>query len=141
MSPEERRARQLVGARIGATIDSPGACEGCDRRHASDWAHRWARSGGGLWCPSNGLALCRVCHKWQHAHPIDAQVAGWTIVPEGGEAPVPAEVPVLTAYRGWVRLLPDGSIVQLKIRPTTGRRRRSMSRRPDLARRDLARPA
>jgi hypothetical protein len=141
VSPEERLARQLVGKRIGATIDSPGACEGCDREQATDWAHRWSRGQGGIWCASNGLALGRRCHSWQHANPIDAQVAGWTIVPEGDEVPVPAEIPVFTRYRGWVRLLPDGSVVRVGGRPATVRRRGTTARRAALSRLDLARPA
>lgn len=139
MKAEEKRARHLVAERIGATPDCPGACEGCDREAATDCAHRWARSGGGIWCPSNLLALGRKCHSWQHSFPIDAEVAGWTVVPEGGEPPVLEEIPVFTAYRGWVLLRQDGSIVRLGTRPTTGHRRRPAARRGDLARRELSR--
>lgn len=103
VSPEEKRARQLVKARSG------GRCEvGC-HEPASDWSHRVARSQGGPWCPSNGVALCAGHHRWLHANPAAARdQLGWRL----RSTDKPAEMPVLLAG-GWVLLDEDGGWTQV----------------------------
>jgi hypothetical protein len=102
---DEKRARQLVAERASGVSGGP-LCEGCLTARANDWAHRLHRSRGGLWCPTNGLAFCRDCHKFQHHRPVDAENIGWT-VPSGVD---PATVPVWLARWGSVYLLPDGGM-------------------------------
>jgi hypothetical protein len=103
VNAQEKRARQLVAERASGVTGGP-LCEGCLTERAHDWAHRIARGRGGAWCPTNGLALCRGCHSFQHKRPIEAEAMGWT-VPTGSD---PATVPVWTARWGLVYLLPDG---------------------------------
>lgn len=105
MNADEKRARQLVKERASGVSGGP-MCEGCLTSRAHEWCHRIARGRGGLWCPSNGLALCRFHHSWQHAHPVEAEAMGWT-VPTRTD---PATVPAWTARWGLVYLLPDGSM-------------------------------
>lgn len=101
----ETEARALVEERSG------GNCEGCGRP-ATNFAHRCARSGGGLWLPSNGLRLCGSgntgCHGWATLNPTDAEVAGWRVLSGEHPADVPAWIrsPFLL---GWHLLGDDGT--------------------------------
>lgn len=113
VTPEERRARKLVGLR------SRGRCEGCLRPGPTEWAHRVSRAQGGPWSAVNGLALCGDltgghaptagggCHPWSHSaagRPI-CEKRGWILRRNQD----PATVPVLFA-RGLVLLAADGSV-------------------------------
>lgn len=100
VTPEERRARALVRERSG------GACELC-ARPATDWSHRKRRSQGGLWCPSNGLHLCRADHSRvdNSCDPVPV-FSGWH-VPSWGD---PETTPVYLPRHGWVLLRPDGGL-------------------------------
>lgn len=94
-----------------------GMCEvqvvpGC-RQGEPEWHHRQSRRADDH-RPSNGLAVCRPCHNWLHAHPREAVAHGW-IVLVAGNLP-PAEVAVLLHPRGtgpavWVNLSPGGTYV------------------------------
>ncbi|QWS68233.1 HNH endonuclease [Gordonia phage VanLee] len=96
---DEPQARAIVTER------SQGICEACGRARATDWSHRIARSRGGLWCPTNGLHLCRADHAWIHAHQEKARALGAIVETHLN----PAEVPVRTRH-GRVLLHPDGSM-------------------------------
>jgi len=109
-TPEERRARRLVRARA-----ADGRCEGCRQWLASDYAHRIARSQGGIWSPSNALALCsdlttppgvQGCHSWTHANPEKARDLGWML----RRSDDPLTAPACLYGIGWVLLHPDGSM-------------------------------
>lgn len=93
------RARQLVTQR------SQGACEICDHARATDWHHRQARSQGGTWAPSNGLHLCRDCHRMVTEQPDAARRWGW-VVPQWQN---PAEVAARLLHLGWVYLDDQGN--------------------------------
>lgn len=67
-----------------------GHCEGCGRFGDTQWAHRARRSQGGLWSPSNGLALCHRCHAWAHEEPNLAKGLGWEL--DGRADPAEAAV-------------------------------------------------
>lgn len=115
-SPEENQARALVAAR------SNGTCEGCGWAPASEWAHRVARSRGGLWAASNGLHLCSSgdprspwggglgCHEWSHKNPVEARSVGW-ILRRGQDS---TAIPVLLPVIGWALLADDGSITPIE---------------------------
>lgn len=47
----------------------------------SDWHHRRKRSvkDRHQHCACNGVLLCRTCHTWAHAHPVEAKVAGFVV--------------------------------------------------------------
>lgn len=87
----EAVGRERTDARCG------GRCEGCGRPGCQNFAHRIARSGGGLWLPSNGLRLCGSgstgCHGWATHNPDAAEGCGWRIL--SGEHPL--DVPA------WIR--------------------------------------
>lgn len=101
VSPEEKRARQLVRAR------SNGACEGCDQARATDWSHRIGAGVGGPWCPSNGMHMCWTCHDSIGARPGAARdERGWRLK----STDRPAEMPALHAVHGWVLLDADGDL-------------------------------
>jgi hypothetical protein len=103
----EAKARQIVTARSG------GRCELCRNNKADSWAHRRSRGQGGLWTPSNGLALCGSgtsgCHGWTEHNPTLAAAGGWRLVHDHRD---PAEVPVWLApaltWPGWWLLDDDG---------------------------------
>lgn len=97
---EERRARAVVWERAQAR------CERCGRAPATDWSHRKARSQGGRWCATNGLALCSACHQQCHASPALAYEQGWHV----RSTQDPATTPVWLAGRGLVLLRADGSV-------------------------------
>lgn len=101
--PEEKHARELVAARSG------GSCEGCGRPGPIDWSHRVARSQGGPWSASNGLALCRPDHEWAHANPVEARSVGWMLRRHED----PATAPALLHGVGWVLLGDDGSVTPI----------------------------
>lgn len=33
--------------------------------------------------PDQCVCLCRACHDWVHAHPVEATAEGW-LIPSGG---------------------------------------------------------
>ena len=77
-----------------------GRCERCGARPAVDAHHRKLVSQGGPDVASNLAALCRECHSWCHAYPLDARAGGW----------------IVTAGTDWAKkalLLWDGSVVTL----------------------------
>lgn len=96
----ERRARRIVGRRSG------GWCEACDRYSATDWHHRLNRSQGGLWCPSNGMHLCRTCHHLITTEREVAKERGWALEPHQ----VPTASRCLFARIGYVLLSPAGDV-------------------------------
>ncbi|HEY8590216.1 MAG TPA: HNH endonuclease signature motif containing protein [Naasia sp.] len=93
-------ARRLVHAR------SEGLCERCGSAWATDWHHRQNRSQGGVWCPSNGLDLCRSCHADIGQFPTPAYVAGFLV----RRFAIPANQPVRLHLHGWSLLNRDGSV-------------------------------
>lgn len=103
----EAEARTVVAGR------AMGRCEVC-RRQANNWAHRVARSQGGLWTPSNGVLMCGSgttgCHGWCHHNRPDARTGGW-ILDAGAD---PREVAVwlapLSLWPGWWFLEDDGTL-------------------------------
>jgi hypothetical protein len=107
VSPEEKRARQLVRARSGRV------CEGCSQARATNWAHRVGRGQLGPWCPTNGLDLCGSgttgCHGWATANPKAARAKGWVL----RSTDQPGELPALHALHGWILLDEDGGWVQV----------------------------
>lgn len=70
---------------------------------------------------SNGLLLCRDCHRWVEANRAAAYEHGW-LVPIGGD---PTATPVLLWDRRLVLLAPDGSYRRVtpppEIPPSAGR--------------------
>ena len=54
---------------------SSNAAEACERR-VTDAHHVLARSQGGADDLSNGLGLCRHCHRWVHDNRPEAQALG-----------------------------------------------------------------
>lgn len=102
----EERGRAVVMAR------SSGKCEGCGQIAALEFSHRIARSRGGGWEPSNGLALERKCHQWAHAHPDLARAAGWHLDTNAVPAEEPAWLRVWLSHSGgWIRLEDTGLYV------------------------------
>lgn len=100
-SKQEEQGRRLVEARAGLS------CEGCGLQPWSEWSHRIARSRGGTWRASNGLALCSSCHHGIcHGEPEIARALGW-VVRTGRDT---TTVPVSLAGRGLVLLADDGSV-------------------------------
>jgi hypothetical protein len=104
----EAAGRRVVWARSNGTLDEdePPQCEACGTTQGVQWSHRIARSRGGSWAPSNGVALCLVEHGWAHSFPTAAGRLGWH-VRTGFD---PRTVPVWLA-RPWPGfwLLPDAS--------------------------------
>lgn len=98
MKNEEKEARKLVSDRSG------GICEICSANRATDWHHRKNRSQGGKWRASNGLDLCRPCHRMVTATEANFYVLGWLVKSWQDEA----EVPVSTAAFGPVLLDDEG---------------------------------
>jgi hypothetical protein len=66
-----------------------GRCERCDLAQPTDPHHRVLRGQGGLDVPSNLAALCRGCHDWCHANPLDAAEDGWIVPAPHDWRPVP----------------------------------------------------
>lgn len=94
----EDAGRKVVWSRSRASLDDdvPVVCEACGTTRGVQWSHRIARSRGGTWAPSNGVALCLVEHGWAHSFPDTARRLGWH-VRTGLD---PREVPVWLA-RPW----------------------------------------
>jgi hypothetical protein len=104
-SKQEEQGRRLVGARAGLS------CEGCGLQPWSEWSHRIARSRGGTWRASNGLALCASCHHdICHGEPEIARALGWVVRTGRDTSTVPASL----AGRGLVLLADDGSVTPYK---------------------------
>lgn len=108
---DETEARHIGRERAG------GICEGCKCRTATDWAHRIARSQGGLWTPSNGVMLCRWCHMDDHAHPERAYRRGRMLRRHQDPATTPVYLDVWCG-EGWY-LLTDWGGYQLTENPYT----------------------
>jgi len=81
--------------------------------------HRVARGMGGTrWLginlPSNLLTLCGSgttgCHGWVESHPEWAQAHGWSVSVHGRDQ---VHLIHVWTWRGWVRLNPDGTLMQL----------------------------
>lgn len=68
------------------------------------WHHRQSRRGG-IHGPENGLAACRPCHDWVHAHPGTSRANGWIVTMF---CPDPATVPVKVHGR-WITLTHEGT--------------------------------
>ncbi|WP_280420058.1 HNH endonuclease [Nocardia carnea] len=87
-----------------------GRCERCGRPGQTTIHHRRKKGQGGLWAPSNLLALCghgtAGCHGWVEANPTAAHEAGlWLFYSE-----IATEVRVpLWWWPDPVRLTDDGS--------------------------------
>lgn len=90
MNAQETRARLVVAER------SSGICEVCHREWATDWHHRLNRSQGGMWAASNGLHLCRRCHRIITTHPTWATELGYAVEP--GNDPAATPIRYLTEY-------------------------------------------
>jgi hypothetical protein len=113
VTPEERWARAVVKARSG------GWCElGCGRE-AQSWSHRVAKSQGGPWDATNGLALCSLgtgdpgCHTTIGRTNIPAGLAGrWRLNSWDDPATEPVWIRPSEAALdpGWYLLLPDGGL-------------------------------
>lgn len=88
-----------------SVILRPGKCERCGHWYATEAHHRWLRSQQGPDLASNLAALCRDCHNWAHANPVQARIGGWMLI--AGDKP--AEVPVTLASGLRARLRDDGS--------------------------------
>lgn len=77
-----------------------------------EWHHRQRRGHAHDHAPSNGIAGCRPCHSYIHAHPEESRDRGW-IVPTTTS---PAVVPALVRRRGvdppqLVTLTPGGTYI------------------------------
>lgn len=57
-----------------------GRCARC-LMAGTDWHHRRSRrvKDEHQHCPCNGVWLCRACHLWAHAHPVEAIAAGFVV--------------------------------------------------------------
>lgn len=75
---------------------------------ATEWHHRKMRSQGGAHQVANGLAVCKSCHMYFHAHPAIAYSNGWLVRSHLD----PASVPVKRRDR-LVRLFDDGSFEEV----------------------------
>lgn len=94
MPPEVYAAVMGDRARYRCEIGVPRVCT----LNAAEWAHRQRRQRGND-VPSNGLAACRECHAWCHAHPVEAKAKGWMV---HSHHPDPAGVPVLIRRKWWM---------------------------------------
>ncbi|MFM8798725.1 MAG: HNH endonuclease signature motif containing protein [Fluviibacter sp.] len=84
-------------------------CEVCGVGGPLEHHHRKNRSAGGLWEPSNIIALCCSCHRRVTVNPKWGCDNGLH-VPAWKDA---ASVGVLTYGRLWVALLPNGQTERL----------------------------
>lgn len=112
MQTRHRSTGPTVATRGALFQRSGGMCEmalpDCDYR-ATEVAHRISRKMGGrrgeALAKSNQLSnlihACSACHRWTHAHPVEAQHFGLMLE----EWMVPGEVSVL--YRAEIRVLLD----------------------------------
>jgi hypothetical protein len=69
----EDRTRAAVHARSG------GVCEFCQKKRATEKAHRVGRGVRGEWNPGNILDLCSGCHHHSHMNPDWANAQGLII--------------------------------------------------------------
>ncbi len=95
-----------------------GACEirmeGWCQGRAREWQHRLPKGRGGLYVPSNGLAVCGHgnsdgCHGYIHQHPTISVEKGWTLPTGSDPALEPAEVWVWGHYQVRALLDDDGA--------------------------------
>ena len=59
-----------------------GRCERCGVPAPNgEWHHRRSRSvhDEHQHCPCNGAWLCSTCHRWAHAHPVEARNTGFIV--------------------------------------------------------------
>lgn len=104
----ESRGRRIVRERSG------GLCELDGFRPAESWSHRIARSRGGTWAPSNGLATCgdgvRLCHGWLEANPTWAGEGRWHIrrLHQANPLDIPVYLRPLDLEPGWFLLDDEG---------------------------------
>ena len=101
MSRIPEKSRTIVATR------DMGRCVRCNSGASHEYHHRRGRSvpGAHQHCPGNGITLCRTCHAWVHAHPIESRAMGW-IVSRHAE---PDETLLYTAQFGWVQYHHEGS--------------------------------
>lgn len=73
-NPIPLRSRVLVETR------EQDRCLRCGMR-GSEWHHRRKRSikDEHQHCSCNGVLLCKTCHVWAHAHPVEAKVKGFIV--------------------------------------------------------------
>jgi hypothetical protein len=95
---------EMVEGRAQVMHRALGVCEvrvteDC-RRREPEWHHRQSRRTG-RHGPENGLAACRSCHGWVHAHPEEATRNGW-IVPTWAE-PEDVRALIVGVYRTLTR--------------------------------------
>lgn len=89
------------------------ACFRCGCGGALDLHHRQRRREGGHGV-SNLLSLCPLCHRWVHAHPVEARAAGWIVSVHEDKDPTQMPVrhftgdQVLLDDEGGIRWLPTG---------------------------------
>lgn len=87
-----------------------GWCQG----RAREFQHRLPTGRGGLWVPSNGLAVCGHgntdgCHGYIHQNPAIATEKGWTVETGIDPALKPAEVWMWGTYQEFALLDDDGA--------------------------------
>lgn len=93
-NPIPQSAREAVARR------SLGRCERCGKQGPTEIHHRQRRREGGHGL-ANLIALCPGDHRWAHANPAQARVAG-LIIPTWVKREDIHEVFVLT-YRGLIK--------------------------------------
>lgn len=78
-----------------------GLCVRCTGR-ATDFHHRRSRRvrDGHTHCSCNGVMLCRTCHNWAHANPVEAEAQGF-IVTQWQDFPGFVRV---KAWAGWMEM-------------------------------------
>ena len=90
----ERQCRDTVTERsTGCEVRVEGWCRG----QAREFQHRLPVGRGGLFVPSNGLAVCGHgnligCHGFIHQHPKIAVEKGWTVETGADPALKPVEI-------------------------------------------------
>lgn len=80
-------------------------CEKCGAGGQLEWHHRKNRSQGGTWQPSNGLRLCRFCHRQVTDTRPEYYDAGWCV--QGWQDPT--DVPFEHWQFGKVRISDDST--------------------------------
>lgn len=99
MSAIPTKAREVIAAR------SHGRCERCGGR-ASEVHHRQRRREAGHGIPVL-VHLCSTCHRYVHAHPLEARNEGFIV----SFALDPTVVPLRHISLGWVVPTEDGGWV------------------------------
>ena len=74
--PELIRAKREVRQRAGGRCEAMTPVCSCRHEHTH---HRRLRSQGGGHDAANLLAVCRPCHDYIHAHPLESYVEGWMV--------------------------------------------------------------